>query len=63
MTVKVFYSYSHRDEDLCKELISHLSVMQRDGLIDGWHDRRLEPSSDWDHKIRAELECADVILF
>jgi hypothetical protein len=37
--------------------------MQREGLIEGWHDRRLEPGSDWDDKIRAELECADVILF
>jgi len=63
MTVKVFYSYSHKDEELCRRLISHLSVMQREGLITGWHDRRLEAGSDWDHEIRSELEQADLILF
>jgi len=63
MTVKIFYSYSHKDEELCARLISHLSVMRREGLIEEWHDRRLEPGQHWNREIRGELENADLILF
>jgi internalin A len=37
--VKIFYSYSHKDETLRDELEDHLTLMKRQGLIASWHDR------------------------
>jgi hypothetical protein len=60
--VSLFFSYSHKDEDLRNELEVHLSLLKRSGLISTWHDRRITAGSELDHTIRAELESAQVIL-
>ena len=44
--VKVFVSYSHKDEPLKDQLIEHLSLLQRRGVVDTWHDRRLVAGQD-----------------
>jgi formylglycine-generating enzyme required for sulfatase activity len=61
--IKVFLSYSHEDEDLRKELISHLSGLQHQGLIEPWHDRNISAGSEWADQIDQNLEQADIILF
>ena len=33
--LKLFYSYSHNDEELRVELERHLSLLQRNGVIEG----------------------------
>lgn len=60
--VEIFYSYSHRDEKLRDELEKHLSILRRQGVISGWHDRRIAPGSDWAGEIDEHLESAQVIL-
>ncbi|MDN3017179.1 toll/interleukin-1 receptor domain-containing protein [Paenibacillus sp. BSR1-1] len=60
--LSVFISYSHRDEGMCEELITHLSSMRRDGLISHWHDRKLLPGDDWGKNIDNNLVNAQVIL-
>jgi hypothetical protein len=59
---KVFISYSHTDENLCKQLITHLSSLKRRGLIKEWHDRKIVPGEDWDKSIKQELLDSDIIL-
>jgi hypothetical protein len=44
-TVRVFYSYAHEDEALRDELEKHLSLMQRQGIIQAWHTVRLPPAA------------------
>lgn len=61
-SVQLFYVYSHKDEVLRNELETHLKLMQRQGLIDGWHDRKIEASEDWKEKIDENLERAGIIL-
>jgi DNA replication protein DnaC len=61
--IKVFYSYSHKDENLREMLESHLSALRRQGYIDDWHDRKLIPGSDWDASINDRILSADLILF
>jgi len=39
--VTVFFSYSHRDEELRNELEIHLATLKRQGIIRAWHDRRI----------------------
>jgi hypothetical protein len=60
--VKVFISYSHKDEALRDSLATHLSNLQWQGIISSWYDRQLVAGMEWDDKIKTELESADIIL-
>ncbi|MGG6268502.1 TIR domain-containing protein [Leptolyngbya sp. AN03gr2] len=60
--IKVFFSYSHRDEELKDELVKHLSILRRQGVITEWHDRMIMPGSEWSREIDASLNSADIIL-
>jgi internalin A len=60
--VELFYSYSHKDETLRNELETHLKLLQRQGLIETWHDRKIEAGEEWKRKIDENLERADIIL-
>ena len=60
--VRVFFSYSHRDEDLRDELEIHLSALKREGVIETWHDRRIGAGKDLDVEIDAKSEVAQIIL-
>lgn len=60
--VKVFFSYSHKDETLRDELATHLSMMKRQGVIEAWHDREISAGSEWANAIDDNLEVADIIL-
>lgn len=60
--VKVFISYSHKDEALRDSLATHLSNLQWQGIISSWYDRQLVAGMEWDDKIKTELDSADIIL-
>src|SRR6266568_3670328 len=60
--VEIFCSYSHEDETWLQKLETHLSLLQRQGLISLWHDRRIAPGTDWGKAIDTHLETASVIL-
>ena len=60
--IRLFYSYSHQDEELRKELENHLSLLRRKGLIAGWHDRMIGAGEEWKGAIDKNLEEAQVIL-
>jgi len=60
--IEIFYSYSHKDEDLRNELEKHLGVLKRNGVIAGWHDRKIAPGAEWGGEIDKHLETADIIL-
>jgi len=60
--VKLFFSYSHKDEDLRDELEIHLSALKRQGIISTWHDRRISPGDEFDGEISEYLEEANIIL-
>jgi hypothetical protein len=59
---RVFISYSHEDEEYRKQLKSHLSALERIGLITNWHDRMITAGSEWEGKIDDNLNQAGVIL-
>ena len=58
----VFFSYSHKDEELRDELATHLKMMQRQVLISSWHDRLISGGTEWANAIDDNLNIADVIL-
>ncbi len=58
----VFFSYSHRDEELRDALEIHLALLKREGEIRTWHDRRIGAGSEWLGEIDTRLESADLVL-
>lgn len=58
----VFFSYSHKDEELRDELEVHLAMLRREGVIETWHDRRILAGDPLHSAIDEKLESADVIL-
>lgn len=60
--VTLFFSYSHKDEQLRNELETHLALLKRQGVVSSWHDRRITAGSDVHQAISAELESAQIIL-
>lgn len=60
--IEVFFSYSHQDEDLMRELVKHLSLLKRQGVIRDWHDRQIGGGQEWAGEIDQHLNRAQVIL-
>lgn len=60
--LRVFYSYSHKDEKLRDRLETHLSILKREGAISQWHDRRISAGLDWKNNIDERLNSAQIIL-
>ncbi|BCL80048.1 tetratricopeptide repeat protein [Ktedonobacteria bacterium brp13] len=61
--IKIFYSYSHKDEALRKNLEKHLAILRRLGIISDWHDRNIMPGNNWEQEIDENLDAAHLILF
>jgi Thermolysin metallopeptidase, alpha-helical domain/Thermolysin metallopeptidase, catalytic domain/TIR domain len=59
---QIFYSYSHKDESLRDALDEHLSILERRGLVQVWHDRNIGGGDEWREAIDEQLETADIIL-
>ncbi|HEX4949767.1 MAG TPA: TIR domain-containing protein [Blastocatellia bacterium] len=60
--VELFISYAHEDEAWHDHLIEHLSSLQRQGVIRGWHDRMITAGEEWKDEIDEHLNSADIIL-
>ena len=60
---KLFISYSSKDLAFMKEFVTHLEPFRRNGKIDYWYDRMIEPGSKWDDAIRKELDSSDIVIF
>lgn len=60
--IEVFYSYAHGDEALKNELVKHLANLERQGVITGWHDRKITAGQEWAGEIDEHLNSARVIL-
>src|SRR5688572_19812716 len=59
---RVFISYAHEDESFRDELVKHLRLLERDGLIDIWHDRKIRPGTDWSRAIHDNLGSAAIFI-
>jgi len=60
--LRLFYSYSHKDEGLRLELETHLTLLRRVGLLEGWNDRRITAGTEWKGAIDEHMRRADLIL-
>jgi len=60
--ISVFISYAHKDELLKDELVKHIKLLERQGLISSWHDRKIDVGTDWKGQIDKNLEQAKIII-
>lgn len=61
-SIEIFFSYAHKDEELKNELVKHLSILKRQGVITAWHDREITAGTEWAGEIDTHLNAARVIL-
>ena len=57
-----FVSYSHKDNALCAELVSHLSAFQKEGRAEFWSDHAIDAGDQWHPEIMDALEQAEIAL-
>lgn len=62
MPVQIFFCYAHEDEELLNKLKTHLKPLQRQGLIELWHDRDINAGTKWVQEIDQHLNAANIIL-
>jgi TIR domain-containing protein len=60
--ISIFYSYAHEDERLRKKLEKHLALLQNQGLITTWYDRKISAGTEWTSEISSRLDAAQIIL-
>ena len=60
--MKLFISYSHIDETTKSELDKFLVMLKRNGVLETWDDRKIEPGDEWDQAINQNLINSDIIL-
>jgi len=62
IALEVFFSYSHKDQDLRDQLETHLSLLKNQGVISSWHDHKIIAGTEWAREIDAHLNTAQIIL-
>ena len=60
--LKIFVSYSHKDEKFKDELVTMLAGLQRRGIVDTWQDRRISPGDEWNKSIQDAMNECDLSL-
>ncbi len=58
----VFISYSHKDEEWKDRLVTHLGVLEKEGLLDLWDDRKIELGDDWRPEIEKAINRAAIAI-
>lgn len=57
-----FISYSHKDDDLRRAFVEHLSILKKEGQLDAWHDGKILPGEVWADEIYSHLEEASLVF-
>ena len=60
--IKLFYSYSHKDELHRDTLKTHLAVLRDQGKIYEWYDRKITGGADVDEEIESNMQNSHIIL-
>ncbi|HRP32773.1 MAG TPA: TIR domain-containing protein [Agriterribacter sp.] len=59
--LKLFISYSHKDETLVSKFINHIAPLKNNDVISEWYDRKIETGERFQNDINNNLENADII--
>ncbi len=61
-TPTVFISYSHKDEVWKDRLVTHLGVLEHEGLLQTWNDRNIGAGEEWFEEIQNAMDTARVAV-
>ena len=63
-TVKLFYSYSHKDQQHRKKMEEALTLLRdQDRILDDWSDQKILPGRHITEKIRERMQETDIFAF
>ena len=62
-TVRLFYSYSHKDSRHRKDMDDTLSLLKRQGLLTSWSDLDIVPGQSISNSIREQMDNVDIMAF
>lgn len=60
--IEVFFSYAQEDEKQLIQLEKQLRLLERQGVIQTWHNRKISAGKEWQNEIDTHLDTASVIL-
>ncbi len=61
--IKIFTSYTHKEENHREDLDDALAMIRRQPNIESWNDRGgIAAGDEWDEKIQEALDTSDIIL-
>lgn len=60
--IKVFISYSHKDEDWKDRVVTHLKALVHQGDIVLWDDRKIGTGADWFAEIESAMADASIAI-
>lgn len=61
-TIEIFCCYARKDQELLRDLKTHLAPLQRQGLISIWNDTDITAGTNWEAEISKHLNTAHIIL-
>ncbi|HVR99632.1 MAG TPA: toll/interleukin-1 receptor domain-containing protein [Thermoanaerobaculia bacterium] len=59
---KIFVSYSHKDQRYKDELVKHLYLLERQGLVSIWSEGRIPAGAEWSDEISRAINESDVAI-
>ncbi len=59
---KVFISYSHKDEKWKDIVVTHLGVLERQGMLEQWNDRKIQAGDEWRREIETSLQDCQIAI-
>lgn len=62
ITPRIFISYSHKDETYKDELVTILTPLQDEGILEIWQDREIIPGDEWYEAIQAAMNSCNLAL-
>ncbi|MCP4576001.1 MAG: toll/interleukin-1 receptor domain-containing protein, partial [Deltaproteobacteria bacterium] len=60
--MKIFISYSHKDENWKNRVTSQLAVLERQGILEVWEDRRIRTGKEWRPEIEDALNTCNIAV-
>ena len=61
--IKIFFSYSHKDEEFRNKLVKRLNFLRHQGFILEWHDHRINAQKELISDINDHILSSQIILF
>ena len=62
-TVRLFYSYCHKDARHRVAMERSLAFLKQEGLLKDWSDQSILPGQSISQKVREEMDRADIMVF